>query len=285
VTSSELTPGVFGVFKPVVIMPRTVMRELGSQQLEAVLAHEACHIRRRDNLTAAIHKCVEAIFWFHPLVWWIGANLLREREAACDESVIEEGHEQRVYAESILSVCRLGVVAKLSGVSASTGGDLTQRMASIMSREQPQPIGDGRFVLLCVAATLACSAPIAAGIIGGAVHETAYARPITFDAIALRPSAPDLPPTAEFDPDAGKLMAKNISLRALIAAAYPWAKVTGDQEIINFVRYDIDARWNNRDVTSQRNVYRELLRHVLQNNSNIHLYVTSPAGDQVPGRL
>src|SRR3546814_1377068 len=41
-------------------------------------------------------------------LWWVGSNLLREREAACDESVIEDGHEQVVYAESILQVCRLG---------------------------------------------------------------------------------------------------------------------------------------------------------------------------------
>jgi len=85
VTSNELPPGVFGIFRTVVILPRAVLHDLGSEQLQAVLAHEACHIQRRDNLTAAIHKCIEAIFWFHPLVWWVGANLLLEREVACDE--------------------------------------------------------------------------------------------------------------------------------------------------------------------------------------------------------
>jgi len=61
------------------------MHSLTPAQLRAVLAHEACHIRRHDNLTAAIHHCVQILFWFYPPVWWIGANLLREREAACDE--------------------------------------------------------------------------------------------------------------------------------------------------------------------------------------------------------
>ena len=34
---------------------------------------------------------VEAIFWFHPLVWWLGARLMEEREHACDEEVLREG--------------------------------------------------------------------------------------------------------------------------------------------------------------------------------------------------
>ena len=42
---------------------------------------------------------VEAMFWFHPLVWWIGARLVEERERACDEEVLILGSEPQVYAE------------------------------------------------------------------------------------------------------------------------------------------------------------------------------------------
>ncbi len=65
-------------------------------QFEAVTAHEQCHIRRRDNLTSACHMIVEAIFWFHPIVWWIGAKLVEEREQACDEAVLKLGNEPEV---------------------------------------------------------------------------------------------------------------------------------------------------------------------------------------------
>ena len=108
-------PACSASFRPVVILPRAVMQSLTPAQLRAVLAHEVCHVRRHDNLTAAIHHCVQVLFWFYPPVWWIGANLLREREAACDEDVVDEGHERSVYAESILNACRLGVMARLSG--------------------------------------------------------------------------------------------------------------------------------------------------------------------------
>ena len=59
--------------------------------MEAMLAHEVAHVRRRDNLTAALHMLVEAMFWFHPLVWWMERRLVEERERACDEEVVEMG--------------------------------------------------------------------------------------------------------------------------------------------------------------------------------------------------
>jgi hypothetical protein len=273
VTSGDLGPGVFGVFRPIVILPRTVVRELSPAQMQAVLAHEMCHVRRRDNLTAAVHKCVEVIFWFHPLVWWIGTNLLRERETACDETVLEDGHEQVVYAESILNVCRLGVAAQFSGVAASTGGSLKERLISIMSGQRASPIDHPRFALLFVAAILTCYGPIAAGVVTGAIREAAPSGPITFDAVSLRPSESEWR-SARFDPETGQLSLKNVSLRYLISLAYPSSRVNSDPELIDRVRYDIEARWHGADVTSERNVYRELLNRILRTNSNLQLHVS-----------
>jgi beta-lactamase regulating signal transducer with metallopeptidase domain len=280
VASDDMTTGVFGIFRPVVILPRTVIRELQPEQLQAVLAHEVCHLHRRDNLTAAIHKCVEAIFWFHPLVWWIGANLLRERETACDESVVAAGHEQGVYAQSILNVCRLGIATKFSGVAASTGGDLTQRISSIMSKERLQPIGYGRFTLLLVAATLVCFAPIAAGIVAGAVREASDVGPVSFDAITLKPSAPAWRRSTRFDPDAGRIVLKNVSLRQLIASAYPAARVTGESRVIDRARYDIDARWHGQGGRSERNVHRKLLENIVRTNFNVQIHIRDLCGKE-----
>jgi len=76
----RLEPGVFGIRKPILLLPEGILNRLPPEQLQSILAHELCHVRRRDNLTAAIHMMVESIFWFHPLVWWIGARLVEERE-------------------------------------------------------------------------------------------------------------------------------------------------------------------------------------------------------------
>src|ERR1019366_7255218 len=90
-SGDSLEPGVFGIFRPVLLLPENIADKLTPSQLDAVIAHETFHVHRRDNLTATLHMFVEAIFWFHPLVWWIGARLVEEREHACDEAVIESG--------------------------------------------------------------------------------------------------------------------------------------------------------------------------------------------------
>ena len=86
-----IEPGVFGILRPVLMWPAGIEDRLSDEQIEAILAHEVAHVRRRDNLAALIHMLVEAVFWFHPLVWWIGARLVDERERACDEDVVRLG--------------------------------------------------------------------------------------------------------------------------------------------------------------------------------------------------
>jgi bla regulator protein BlaR1 len=86
------------------LWPLGISERFEDEHLVSILAHELCHVRRRDNLTAAIHMLVESIFWFHPLIWWLGAPLVDERERACDEDVLQRGVQRQVYAESILKV-------------------------------------------------------------------------------------------------------------------------------------------------------------------------------------
>ena len=57
---------------------------------------------------------VEALFWFFPLVWWLGARLNTERERACDEAVLADGNDPQMYAAGILK----GGLPRLSAVAA-----------------------------------------------------------------------------------------------------------------------------------------------------------------------
>ena len=87
-SSASLEPGIFGVLRPVLLWPKGISEHLEDAHVEAIVAHEVWHVRRRDNLAAVLHMVVEAAFWFHPLVWWLGARLVDERERACDSSRI-----------------------------------------------------------------------------------------------------------------------------------------------------------------------------------------------------
>jgi beta-lactamase regulating signal transducer with metallopeptidase domain len=101
---TPLEPGIVGIFHPTLLLPADIVERLSAKQLQAVLAHEMCHVRRRDNLLSAIHMIVEAVFWFHPLVWWIGARLMEEREGACDEEVLRLDSDPEITPRE-LSAC------------------------------------------------------------------------------------------------------------------------------------------------------------------------------------
>jgi bla regulator protein blaR1 len=162
---TSLEPGIFGIARPVLIWPQGISKHLEDAHLEAILAHELWHVRRRDNLAAAIHMVVEAIFWFHPLVWWLGARMVEERERACDEEVLESGTERHVYAESILKVCEFCVGSPLACVSGVTGADLKKRMVHIMTNRILRKLDFSKKLLLGVAGVLAIALPIAFGLV------------------------------------------------------------------------------------------------------------------------
>lgn len=131
-SSSRLEPGLVGIIRPVILLPVGIEQQLTSAQMNAILAHELCHWRRRDNLLAAFHMLVEALFWFFPLVWWLGARLNAERERACDESVLASGNDPKTYAEGILKVCRAYLQSPLACAAGVSGAGLKRRMDIIM---------------------------------------------------------------------------------------------------------------------------------------------------------
>jgi len=158
-------PGISGILQPILVLPDGIMDCLKPQEMEAIVAHELCHVRRRDNLATALHMVVEAVFWFHPLVWWLGARLMEERERACDEEVLRGGGEPRIYAEGILKICELYLASPLACVAGVTGGDLKRRIEAIMSHRVGIRLSFAKRVVLTVAAAAAVAAPVILGII------------------------------------------------------------------------------------------------------------------------
>jgi bla regulator protein blaR1 len=166
-STASLEPGIFGIVRPVLLWPEGMSGRLGDAHLEAILAHEVRHVRRLDNLAAAIHMLVEAIFWFYPLVWWLGSRLLLERERACDEEVVASGGDRQVYAESILKVCQFCVASPLACLSGVAGGDLKKRMVYIMTERIPHKLDIGKKLLLGSVGLAALAVPIAFGLVTG----------------------------------------------------------------------------------------------------------------------
>jgi len=255
---TSLEPGVFGITQPVLVWPEGISERLEDAHLEAILAHELWHVRRRDNLAAALHMVVEAIFWFHPLVWWLEARMMEERERACDEEVLELGSDRQVYAESILKICEFCVGSPLACVSGVTGADLKKRIARIMTGSFARKLDVSRKLLLGAVALAAIALPILFGRLQATparaesrAQTTATIAP-AFEVASIKPN--DGTPMAGFSivgkPFAGitwhadRFMATNVTLHGLIRRAYEVQddQILGGPDWLNSEGYDIDAK-------------------------------------------
>jgi uncharacterized protein (TIGR03435 family) len=201
---------------------------------------------------------VEAMFWFHPLVWWLGARLLEERERACDEEVLESGSDRQAYAESILKICEFCVGSPLACVSGVTGADLKRRMAYIMTKNLSRKLDFSRKLLLSIAGLLAVAAPIALGSLHAAQTRAESQAQITTPTVPSFATALIKPNNGE--PMAGftivgkpfkaimwqgdRLMATNFTLHGLIQVAYgiPDDQIVGGPDWLNTEGYDLDAK-------------------------------------------
>ena len=291
-SASALEPGIFGMARPVLVWPKGISAHLENPHLESILTHELWHVRRRDNLTAALHMIVEAIFWFHPLVWWMGARLIEERERACDEAVLELGGERRTYAESILKVCEFCVSSPLAFVSGVTGADLKKRMVHIMSEQVARKLDLRKQLLLAAAGALAIAAPIVVGAAhatpGRAQSQNQDASSATLDNVSITPSAESAPtPTnAGAKTHMVRMMfgfdtffANHITLRSIIEEAYDVQsnQIIGGPDWLNSSTFDIQAKLPNSDSTKppippDRTKIQKLLQTLLADRAKLTLH-------------
>ena len=250
---ASLEPGIFGIARPTLIWPEGISGHLQDPHLEAVLAHEVWHVRCRDNLFAALQMLVEAVFWFYPLVWWLGSRLVEERERSCDEEVVALGSDRQVYAESILKVCEFCLGSPLPCVAGVTGADLKKRMVHIMTDRILHKLDFARKALLALAASLAIAIPVTFGLFSATPSraqqqaESAGSLAPVYSSVSVKPSAipnGDNRTQMMFSLKDGSFMARGVTLQRLIEMAYHMqpTQISGPQDLLNKTRFDVDAK-------------------------------------------
>lgn len=267
VSECNLEPGIVGILRPALLLPASVAGRLDDAELDAILLHELWHIRRRDNLAAAMHMLVQAVFWFHPFVWWIGARLMDERERACDEQVVAQGSEPQVYAEGILKVCEFYLESPLACAAGVTGSHLKKRIEEIMSHRIAKQLNLAKKAFLFTMAASAVAVPVLIGVMNP-ISSQAQSQPLPS---SLPPDiAARLPPdvaanfkSAVFTKDAvfvpttqsndaktalfainGCLYVRKVTLKGLIAFAYglPDFQISGEPAWANTQGYDLSLK-------------------------------------------
>ncbi len=102
VTDQAMSPAVCGLFRPVILLPQSLVEKLPPAQLRAVLLHELTHLRHGDVWANCVQALLQIVYWWHPLVWLANARIRRVREEAVDDAVMltlpRRGRDLRAYA-------------------------------------------------------------------------------------------------------------------------------------------------------------------------------------------
>ena len=104
-SKSEVSPMVWGLRRSTLLLPSS-SSDWSGERIDAVLAHELAHLKRRDPLVQLFACSTRALYWFHPLVWFAVRSLEQECERACDDRALELGSSASAYAAHLLAVTK-----------------------------------------------------------------------------------------------------------------------------------------------------------------------------------
>ena len=182
-------PVTVGWLCPVVVLPES-WSQWPAAQLDAVLTHEHAHARRRDPLFQWLALLNRAVFWFHPLAWWLERRMAALAEEACDAVVLAHGHDPRDYSRYLIdmarSVATSGARIQVWGM-AMPGGFLEQRIRRILEGGPLPRLSRVRLVCACIA----CAATSAAFATSTLDHQRPARQPGPEVVPAQNPKVPD----------------------------------------------------------------------------------------------
>lgn len=149
------SPLAYGLIGPRIYLP-TRMDFGNAVLLRHVLAHEAMHIRRRDNWVKAVMLAAVVLHWYNPLVWLMAKCLASDLEAACDAAVLKkyDTDQRKSYAYSLLA---MAVSASRSSLlySAFSKTEVERRVKGILAFRKASAFAVLLSVLLLAGGTVA----------------------------------------------------------------------------------------------------------------------------------
>ncbi|MFI4851126.1 MAG: M56 family metallopeptidase [Gimesia chilikensis] len=164
-TKELIVPTVVGLFRPLILLPTSMLSGLTPAELELILTHELAHIRRWDMWINLLQRLAETILFFNPGLWYVNRKINLLREFCCDEMTCNyepcDQHAQRVnYASALLRVLELAhpqhpQTADLASlaVSGASPSEVRRRVARLFGEPLSEPFRLSR-VLICISLTL-----------------------------------------------------------------------------------------------------------------------------------
>jgi ankyrin repeat protein/beta-lactamase regulating signal transducer with metallopeptidase domain len=98
-------PFVWGLLRGSIYLPADFVKVNNAEYRKGILGHELSHILRFDAAINLLQVIAQAIFWFHPFVWWANKKIRAEREKCCDEMAIARlGAKAKEYSSAIVNI-------------------------------------------------------------------------------------------------------------------------------------------------------------------------------------
>ncbi len=126
VSSRLSTPIAVGFLHPAIVVPADLAARLSASELDGVLIHEYAHLARRDDWVNLAGRLLQALVWFHPLVWFCLRQIDRQRELACDDWVVHRTGNARAYAATLLKLTELRQTDRLLALATGILGGKSQ---------------------------------------------------------------------------------------------------------------------------------------------------------------
>jgi len=246
------TPMLVGWLRPVVLLPTAVVLGFPRQQIELIVAHELCHLRRYDHLVNFAQVLVETVFFYHPVVHWISREVRNERELCCDKLVLgSDVGAPRDYAHALAALEDLRQSSGALALAAN-GGELLERVRRIVgmpaSRLTMDAQGPGRWLL--IVGVLGVSLLTALRIERAGEDFTIATRlpadwlqappaltlataTLAFSPPRLRPAAVAVPPPPKVEPASKPFLPAVVPAAAAVAAPPASANDLNDRRIDN----------------------------------------------------
>lgn len=129
------SPVAAGWWRPMVLVPAALIARMPPELLEALLAHELAHIKRHDYLVNLIQSAVEALLFYHPVVWWLSKQMRVERERIADDLAAQAIGEPRRMALALQQLDLLSSQPRFSApqlAPAANGDNLMSRIQHLI---------------------------------------------------------------------------------------------------------------------------------------------------------
>ena len=140
------SPAIFGMFKPKILMPLAVIKNMDDDDIKNIFLHELSHYKKKDILVNYVIRITRVIYWFNPIIWYFTNEMKKDMELSCDSIALNyiESEKTKEYGYTMIDLIKYSKFVKKSRVNMAVGISvdakyMTKRISMIKKFERISP--------------------------------------------------------------------------------------------------------------------------------------------------